>query len=322
MTPFKQSLVPLIVLSLSACGNADTELRAVGTLEWDRVELTAELAEPVVHIAVREGDRVTEGQVLLQLDARRTQAQVDEARAARDQAAARLAELVRGPRAERIREARARLTGAEHIYDIRLREYQRQERLLTQKLTSPEAVDAARAALDVALTDRDTGRAVLDELEAGTTNEEIEQARQAVARAEAALRSSNITLERLTVRAPVDGRVDSLPYEQGERPPLGNVVAVVLARDTAHARVYVPEGMRVHVAPDDGARIWVDGIAESVEGRVRWVSSDPAFTPYFALTEHDRGRLSYLAQIDLVDPPRELPAGVPLDVTFGSSVKP
>jgi HlyD family secretion protein len=32
---------------------------------------------------------------------------------------------------------------------------------------------------------------------------------------------------------------------------------------------------------------------------VRWVSSEAAFTPYFALTERDRGRLSYVAKVDI-----------------------
>ena len=61
----------------------------------------------------------------------------------------------------------------------------------------------------------------------------------------------------------------------------------------------------------------VDGVAEALEGRVRWVSADASFTPYFALTEHDRSRLSYLAEVDLEDA-RDLPSGVPLQVDFPS----
>ncbi|GAG92015.1 unnamed protein product, partial [marine sediment metagenome] len=39
------------------------------------------------------------------------------------------------------------------------------------------------------------------------------------------------------------------------------------------------------------------------------------FTPYFALTEHDRSRLSYLAEVDVPDA-SSLPSGVPLEVDF------
>jgi HlyD family secretion protein len=47
------------------------------------------------------------------------------------------------------------------------------------------------------------------------------------------------------------------------------------------------------------------------------VSHEAAFTPYYALTERDRGRLSYLAEVTLTDgDARGLPTGVPVQVTF------
>jgi HlyD family secretion protein len=49
---------------------------------------------------------------------------------------------------------------------------------------------------------------------------------------------------------------------------------------------------------------------------VRWVSSEAAFTPYYALTERDRGRLSYVAKIDIGETRQRLPDGVPVNVEF------
>jgi len=54
-------------------------------------------------------------------------------------------------------------------------------------------------------------------------------------------------------------------------------------------------------------------------GTVRWVSTDASYTPYFALTEHDRSRLSYLAEIDLPDA-SSLPSGLPLEVDFPAGI--
>ena len=59
----------------------------------------------------------------------------------------------------------------------------------------------------------------------------------------------------------------------------------------------------------------VDGHDGALTGTVRWVSADASFTPYFALTEHDRARLSFLAEID-VEQARDLPSGVPLQADF------
>jgi HlyD family secretion protein len=57
---------------------------------------------------------------------------------------------------------------------------------------------------------------------------------------------------------------------------------------------------------------------------VRTVSHEAAFTPYFALTERDRGRLSYVAKIDLEgDAAHALPTGLPLEAELArDGVKP
>ena len=93
---------------------------------------------------------------------------------------------------------------------------------------------------------------------------------------------------------------------------------VMLAGDQAFARVYVPEHLRVNVVPGSDATIYVDGLDEAIPGRVRWVASEAAFTPYYALTERDRGHLTYLAKIDLTEKRDRLPDGVPVEVDLGS----
>ena len=67
------------------------------------------------------------------------------------------------------------------------------------------------------------------------------------------------------------------------------------------------------VVPGRRLKAAIDGVAGELTGTVRWVSADASFTPYFALTEHDRSRLSYLAEMDLPGA-EELPSGIPLVV--------
>ena len=48
---------------------------------------------------------------------------------------------------------------------------------------------------------------------------------------------------------------------------------------------------------------------------VRFLSAQAAFTPYYALTQRDRSRLSYLMEVTLTEPAaKELPTGVPVEV--------
>jgi HlyD family secretion protein len=298
------------------CGD-DGDATAVGTLERDRLELVAEASEPVVARPFPEGAQVDAGDLLVRLDPTRAEAAVRQAEGARARAAARLAELVRGPRPERIAEARARLEGAEGRLATARRDLARARDLAARGVASSQEMDRQQAAFDEALAARDAARANLAALVEGTTAEELDQAEAAVAEAEAALAEARLRLERLEVRAPVAGRLDALPFELGERPPAGGVVAVLLADARPYARVYVPESVRARVGPGTPATIRVDGVDEPLRGRVRTVSSDASFTPYFALTERDRGRLVYLAKVDLLEPrAHALPTGVPLEAEF------
>jgi HlyD family secretion protein len=303
------------LLAGAAC--SDRERDAVGTLERERLELIAEASEPIAEIAVREGDEVASGQLLLRLEGARFAALVAQAESARDRAAARLAELRRGPRAEEIAQARARLAGAEGSLATAKSELARTQQLVESGVASAARLDRDRALYDEALATRDAARAALAEKVRGTTAEELAQAEAALAEAESALADVRLRAARLEVRAPVPGRIDALPFERGERPPQGATVVVMLAEGAPYARVFVPEEMRVRVVPGVAARVHVDGIETPFTARVRSVASEASFTPYHALTERDRGRLVFVAEVDLEgDGAASLPTGVPVQVDF------
>ncbi len=306
------------VALLGGCESGDDAGRVVGELASDRVELVAEFAEPIVELLVAEGERVTAGQVLLRQDSTRARARLAEAEAALGQAQARLDELVRGPRSEQIEAARAAAEGARDDLAFRRTDYARVRDIHARDLASDELLDRAKAALDTAIANDKLLRAQLQELLTGTTVEELAQAENAVKQAAARRDLLAVDVERHDITAPVDGIADSRLFELGERPNPGQAVMVLLAGDQVFARVYVPEQLRVHVSPGRSATIHVDGLDAPIPGRVRWVAAEAAFTPYYALTERDRGHLTYLAKIDIADDRERLPDGVPVEVDLGT----
>lgn len=312
MTAASKSCVQavLTLLVLAGC-NGDSGYPVVGTLERDRIALAAEMAEPVVQINVREGQRVEAGAVLVQLDARRAEADLARLEAAADRVQRRLDELLRGPRREAIDEARARLAAAESGLATARDELQRIERLQQRNLASESQLDNARNARDQAQGEYDAARAALAALVEGTTIEELDQARAAVREAEAAVERQRVNLNRLTVTAPRTARVEALPFELGETPRIGESLALLRAIDQPpYARVYVPAELHVRFQPGSTVTVRIDGHGEK-DGRVRYIATDAAYTPFYALTEHDAGRLSYLAEIDLENA-GDLPSGIPV----------
>ncbi len=304
----------MLSLVLTACDAANEDSRVVGQLESDRIEIRSEFFEPIVEIAVAEGQSVSKGDLLLRQDDARITARIDETEAALAQSQARLDELVRGPRKEQIDAARAIVDGARRELNFRQTEYERAQKVYEQELSSEGRLDTAKAALDRAEATLDVEEARLQELLSGTTVEELAQAEQAVQQIESRLWSLQIDRDRHQPQAPVDGIVDSRLFEAGEQPAVGQPMLILLSGAQPYARIYVSESQRVHVRPGTEARIYVDGLTEPFDGSVRWISSEAAFTPYFALTEHDRGRLSFLAKVDILGARERLPDGVPVEV--------
>ena len=305
----------LASLTLAACAGGNDQLQVLGTLERDRLELVAESNERLVELAVQEGDRVEPGAVLARQAAGTMEPRLAQAQATLVEAERRLGELVEGPRAREIDEARAALAGADSRLGTERREHERIRSLVERKLLSASDLDQARARRDAAQAARDEARARLRLLQEGTRPEQVGQAQAAVERARAALAELQVSAERYSVRAPRAGVIEALPYEVGERPPVGAPLVVMLADGAPYARVHVPEPLRVAYAAGTAVAVSVDGVAEPLPGTVRYVASQAAFTPYFALTQKDRSRLAFLAEISLDDADAaKLPAGVPVQV--------
>lgn len=306
----------LAVSGLTAC--ADEVPQALGTLEYDRVTLPAPAAERIDAVAVREGQQVRAGEVLLTLERTRTAAQTDAAQAEVQRQREALGELEAGARSERIAQARASVAMAQATARDANAALARLRPLAERKLVAAIDLDRAIAAAAGANAQVRVAQAALDELRNGNRREDIAQGAAALRAAQAQAAAQAATLDKLVVRAPRAGRIDALPYRLGDQAPPGSPLAILLVGDAPHARVYVPETLRMSVQVGGRAtvKLGADG-ARDWPGRVRMIRSEPVFTPYFALTGKDAARLSYLAEVQLEgEGAGELPAGLPLRVEF------
>ena len=315
--------VASLLALLAACAEDRDPQLMHGTLERDRLEIIAESNERISELPVHEGDHVAAGTLLLRQEAGTMQPRLEQARASVAEAERRLADAVAGPRQREIDEARAALAGAESTLATERREFDRVDALVERRLLSASNRDQARARRDAALAARDGSRARLRLLEEGTRPEQVREVEAAVARARAALVELETSAARYDVLAPRDGRVEALPYKLGERPPTGAPVVLMLADGVPYARVYVPEPLRAQVTAGQAVNVAMDGVDGSLRGVVRYVSAEASYTPYYALTQKDRSRLSFLAEIVLEDPrAAALPVGLPVQVSLESAPSP
>lgn len=315
------ALLTLLALT-SACSRDRPLPPLLGTLEWDRIAVQAEAAEPVIAIAVKEGDRVEAGQLLLQLDPRRADAQLAQAEAELRRAQASQAELQHGARSETLAAARAELSRTDTARNDAQRERERAAELRRQGLIAQAELDRRDTTLKAARADVAAANARVLELSNGTRVEQLDQADAAVAAAQARTDELRLTRARLDVRAPQAGRVDALPYKLGDQPARGATVVSLLGGAAPYARLFVPAPRRAAMQPGQHLQIHVNGIASPYPAVLRAVRSEAAFTPYYALSGDDANRLSFRVEAvlqdcvggDCANAPKttDLPAGLPL----------
>jgi HlyD family secretion protein len=197
---------------------------------------------------VKDGDHVTAGQVLVELESSVEIAAVETAEA--DLASAR-ANLTRTLNGQRIEDKDATMADAasarsrSELSDIALA---RAEQLFKGGAITQEELDKARL---TAAADKQTARAAQARAQAarGSRSEDIVSARANVVSAEARLAQAKATLERRKLRAPFDGEVLQVKGRVGEYYTPGASEAPVVIGDTHRLRV------RMDVDERDIARV-------------------------------------------------------------------
>jgi membrane fusion protein YbhG len=319
-------LLPLLAV---ACANdAPTDrVRVSGHVEADEVRLAPEVGGRLVELNVREGDRVSAGDVIARLSTRDTELALQRARADRDQAAAQVRLLLAGSRPEEIAQARAETTAAQAEVAAAQAELasaeadlQRYESLLEARAGSRKARDDARTRRDVARerlqAARERARAVQEQaarVEAGPRRQEIDAARARVAATEAQIASFEKSLDDATLESPVGGVVTQKLVNVGEMIAPRTPLLVVTDLDHAWAEVFVDEPLIPRLRLGQSATIFTDAGGEGIPGTVTYISPQAEFTPRNVQTAEERSRLVYRVKVSSDNTSGVLKAGMPVE---------
>ncbi len=198
----------------------------------------------VARVFVTVGQRVKHGDPLFVLDDRKQQADLVVKEAALAEARARLARLKQAPRAEDLPPAQAKVKEAEAIFEDARRQLQITEKLSDARVIAVEDVNKWRYAVEAAQARLTQAKADLKLLEAGSWKPDIELAMADVARTEAEVDAVRVEIERLTVRAPVEGDILQINIRPGEYAPTGqsSQPLILLGNlDKLHVRVDIDE---------------------------------------------------------------------------------
>jgi multidrug resistance efflux pump len=265
----------------------DRQIGAVGLVESSSEEIAIGVPVPalVLEVLVRPGDSVRRNQPLLRLDDRDLRAELALRESHVKLAEAQSERLRHAPRAEdippaeaRVAEAKAALADAET--QLRLIEAVRDPRAVRA-----EEVERRRAAVQVGRARLAEAEAMLARLKAGSWQRDIDVAEAELAAAHKAVERVRADLERLTVTAPLEGRILQVNVRPGEFAQPGAPTALILmgAAGPLHVRADVDEKDAWRVRPGARAVASVRGNAE-LRYEMSFVRLEPYVVPKRNLT--------------------------------------
>lgn len=179
-------------------------------LALSRVDIGSTITGRVQRVAVREGARVAEGQLLVQLEQTELAAAVSQARAARERARARVDSVAKLA----LPTARESQTQAESNVALAERDFKRSQDLVAKGFISQSRLDESERQVQVARSQLASAKSQVTAQSA--QGAEAQQARQQFAEAEAALELAQAKLAQTEIRAPAAGVVLERLIEPGD----------------------------------------------------------------------------------------------------------
>jgi len=199
-------------------GERGMHLAAGGLVEPADEEriIIPQLSGRLARVYVDEGDTVTAGQLIAEIENDEYRATLAAAEAQLALRGAELDRLRNGARPEEIAQAVAVLDAARVAEALARAVLARTEPLSTRNLVSADQLDRARAELDAARAERTRADAALALLRAGARIEDIAIAEAARAAAVAERDRASAQFEKSRIRSPVDGSVLKRDLREGE----------------------------------------------------------------------------------------------------------
>ncbi|MEI7683525.1 MAG: HlyD family efflux transporter periplasmic adaptor subunit [Planctomycetota bacterium] len=193
----------------------------------------------VLEVAVKVGQTVKAGQPLFRLDDRQWKADRQWRKATLASAQSKLARLESMPRPEEIPPLEAKVREAQVNVTFEKNVVNRTRNLVNQKALADEELDRREQAYRMSEEQLAKVRGDLELLKAGAWEPERAVARAEVAQAQAALVQTETEIERLFVRAPVDGEVLQVNVRPGEYAGTPASKALIVLGDVVHLHLRV-----------------------------------------------------------------------------------
>jgi HlyD family secretion protein len=269
-----------------------------GRIEATEIDIATKTAGRIKDIMVREGDFVSAGQVLAQMDTLQLEAQLRQAEAQLRRASISIdtaKSLVVQRQAEK-KAASAVIAQRNAELDSAQRKLQRSEVLIKTNAVPQQTLDDDRAAANGA-----TAAVAAAEAQLAASDAAIDAAKAAVVDADASVDSAKAAIESIkadindsTLRAPRDGRVQFRVAQPGEVLAAGGRVLNMVDLSDVFMTFFLPTADAGRVAIGSEVRLVLDAAPQWViPATATFVANVAQFTPKTVETQQEREKLMF-----------------------------
>jgi HlyD family secretion protein len=180
--------------------------------------------------------------------------------------------------------------------------------------------EAAQSQADAAQSQVESAGSQAEALQsqAEGANAQAEAAKAQVESAQAALNILDVQISKMTLSAPIDGRVMSRAIQPGEVASAGSPLLVLGQLDDLTITVYIPEDRYGSISLGETAQVSVDSFpGVTFTAKVIYIADKSEFTPRNVQTAEGRRSTVFAVKLSIENPEGKLKPGMPADVTFG-----
>ena len=268
-----------------------------GRIEATEVTISAKLAGRVEKIYIEEGDLVTNGQKLVEMQTDELRADLVKARAALAEAEAKVREaetaiVVKGAEAQAakatVAEKKSQLRGAENK-ERRFKSATAGALPVTEIEDAETVVQSHKAQLMSA-----EASAQKAEAEVESAKSRLEIAKASIEVQKAAIARIEVDLADSTIVAKHDGRIQYRIAQLGEMVGSGAGILNLVDLTDVYMTLFIPEKLIGRIAQGAECRIVLDAAKEwPIRANISYVSSVAQFTPKTVETEVEREKLMF-----------------------------
>ncbi|WDI32742.1 HlyD family efflux transporter periplasmic adaptor subunit [Hyphococcus flavus] len=285
----------------------------VGYVEAEYVYVAPPEAGWLMALHVREGDVVSLGAPLFELDKDRQKAAFAAADARAAEAGAMAANIETGARPEEIQRFKAQLAEAEAALRLARAERDRWLPLVAEGNASKARGDQVTADYQAAVARVEAAKDAIAVAELGGRDAERQAASAATLAAVAARAEAEWRLTERKVKAKASGSVEEIFHREGEFVNAGAPVLAILPDNGIKVRFFVPQAEVSNFRVGASVLITADSVGDPIEARVTYIATEAEFTPPVIYSANARDKLVFLIEAKPVDASNLRP-GLPVDV--------